>query len=169
MWSAWTITHTNANVSIFVWVKVNNAIYAANSGRNGPLHPGVIYDRVEVAWECVTIQYESNNDVGTGTSIRLPVNGHSRSLFCVVDCSRLALLELFQQVFGKNQRRHFTQQPVSVCVSFRQLARLQNSGIYCTKASWSSYNVTFTTLSLPLCPRWNCNTFKPMGATCTYG
>jgi len=145
MIDAWSTTHPNANACVLVWVKLNLTILARNFGRNVKIHPGVRFDIVDVLGAYISIQYDPNNDVSTSSSIRLPVNSHSRSLFCVVDRSRLTVLQLSHQVVRKNQRWHWTHQPGSVCVSFRQPARLQRREIH----FWISFNGTFTILSLP--------------------
>ena len=99
-----TPTYFNANDFIFVIVKLNIFRDAGNGGPKYKLHLGVRFDRADVLVAFVAIQYETQVDVSTSTSVCLPVNSDSRSI-CAVDCSR-HILQFYLQVIRKINNWH---------------------------------------------------------------
>jgi len=106
-------------------VEINVARVAENGRLRYKRHLDVGIERADVLIEFESIQFESNVDVSTNTSICSPVNSHSRSV-CVVDRSRL-IFQLISQLTGNIHSWYSTQQLATLGVSFRQFTRLQHT------------------------------------------
>jgi len=124
-------SYLNANNFIFARVKIKIIRFAEDIGWKSKLHLDVGMDGTDVLVGSESIQFQSNIDDNTNTSVRIPVQSNSRTLR-VTDRSRLRPFQLIDDVIVKSQSWHSTHQLATVCVSLRQTARLQNM-ILCTQ------------------------------------
>jgi len=117
-------TYLNANQFILIWVKMNVAGVAGNCRLMYKLHLDVSIDSANVLVHFVAIQYKSKIDVSTRISIWSPVYSDSWTFW--VDDHSSYILPSFVQLSREIHNWHSTQQSGTVCVSWRQLAWLQN-------------------------------------------
>jgi len=96
-WILEVTAHLNADDFIFAGIEIKLIEFTEKRRQKWKLHFDAGIDRADVLIETVSVQYESQVDVGTSTSIWREVDSDSWSM-CVVDRSRLILIQLLTQV-----------------------------------------------------------------------